>query len=151
MMSSYAQKTCLDCACLDRVLHYICFFLYFTAIPLRLQGPLSGNGTGRVEIFYRGRWGSICDKGWHISRARIVCRELGYKYTIRAIKRVEVPVGVGKIWLDEVACSGVEKNLSACPHGEWGSHSCNQSELAGVECSSGGNIDVYWLERERTY
>ena len=121
---------------------FISVFPYFTGIPVRLQGPLSGNGTGRVEIFYRGQWGSICDKGWDMNEAKVVCRELGYGYAVRVLKRGEVPVGVGKIWLDDVACSGSEKNVSSCSHGEWGSHRCNQSEVVGVECSLEGNFST---------
>ena len=38
---------------------------------LRLQGPLSANGTGCVEIFYHGQWGTICNYGWDMRYARV--------------------------------------------------------------------------------
>ena len=114
-------------------------------MPVRLQGPLSGNGTGRVEIFYNGQWGTICDSGWNMNAAKVACRELGYKYGVRAIKGGEVPVGTGKIWLDNLACSGSEKNISRCPHRGWGMGRCNHSKDAGVECSRTGNsIQYIW-------
>jgi hypothetical protein len=114
---------------------------------------LSGNGTGRVEIFYRGQWGSICDNGWDMNEAEVVCRELGYSYTVRVLKRDEVPVGVGKISLDDVVCSGTERNLMAC-HSDWSSNRCNNSEVAGVECSSEGNLStnskLFWEKQFKT-
>ena len=76
-----------------------------------------------------------------MNEAKVVCRELGYRYPLRVIKRSEVPVGIGKIWLDDVLCRGTEKGLSGCPHDEWGSHRCNHSEVAGVECLSEGKVE----------
>ena len=111
-------------------------------MPVRLQGPLSRNGTGRVEIFYNGQWGTICDLGWDMNEVRVVCRELGYKYGVRALKRGQVPVGTGKILLDDVACSGSEKNISMCSHREWGMGRCNHGKDAGVECSATGNSTI---------
>ena len=113
-------------------------FRYFAAIPLRLQGPSTLNGTGRVEIFYRGQWGAICDNSWDMNDAEVVCRQLGYNFTIRALRGSEVPSGSGQIWLDNVGCFGQEQNLTECYHNVWGNHSCNHSQVAGVECSDTG-------------
>ena len=33
--------------------------------------------SGRVEIFFDGRWGSVCDDNWGDVDASVVCRELG--------------------------------------------------------------------------
>ena len=53
------------------------------------------NGTipseGRVELCFEGRWTSVCDKGWTIADAEVVCAQLGYGTDSKQlqIKRVE--------------------------------------------------------------
>lgn len=114
-------------------------------IPLRLQGPLNANGSGRVEIFYRGVWGTICDDNWDIDDATVACRQLGYKYAVRALQGGHVPYGSGRIWFDDVGCTGREQSLSSCSHAGWGKHNCVHKEDAGVECSSKGKIIILYL------
>ena len=119
-------------------------YLYFHAATtnvVRLKGPLSANGTGRVEVFYGGRWGTVCDDTWDINDAVVVCRQLGYKYAFQALGRGSyVLSGSGQIWLDNVNCTGSESNLTSCAHNGWGIHNCGHHKDAGVECSSTGNI-----------
>ncbi|XP_028407342.1 deleted in malignant brain tumors 1 protein-like [Dendronephthya gigantea] len=121
----------------NRVAGIQCSTKNFTAIPvrLRLQGPLSANGTGRVEVFYYGYWGTICDYRWDLNDARVVCRQLGYPDVVRTLQRSEVPDGSGQIWLSEIACTGSEQNISSCSHDGWGNHRCSHRKDAGVECS----------------
>ena len=107
-------------------------------IRLRLVGPSSANGTGRVEVLYRGEWGTVCDDSWDINDARVVCRQLGYRFAVRALVQGDLPTGTGQIWLDNVRCTGNEQSLSDCSHNGWGIHNCIHSEDAGVECSSAG-------------
>ena len=111
-------------------------------LPLRLQGPLSANGTGRVEVFYDGQWGTICDDGWDLRDARVACRQLGYADAVIDLDGSQVPPGSGRIWLDNVACTGKEKDITACSINGLGNADCSHSEDAGVECSRTGKARV---------
>ena len=89
-----------------------------------------------MEVFYDGQWGAICGYNWDINDARVVCRQLGYRYTLRALRGY---YGDGQSWLNNVACNGSEQNLTSCRHNGWGRHYCYYY-TAGVECSSTGKL-----------
>ncbi|XP_064010380.1 macrophage receptor MARCO [Pogoniulus pusillus] len=96
---------------------------------IRIAG---GSNKGRVEIFHQGSWGTICDDGWSIQNANVVCRMLGYS---RAISAFTATAGTGRIWLDDVNCHGNEHTILDCPKPDWGVNNCSHSEDAGVECN----------------
>ena len=102
---------------------------------------MSTNGTGRVEISYYGKWGTICNNGWDIKDARVVCRQLGYQDVVRTLQSHQVPSGSGRIWLDYVSCTGREINITSCSHAPWGNNYCGHNQDAGVECSSEGETN----------
>ena len=110
-------------------------------MSIRLQGPLSEKGIGRVEVLYKGKWGTICDQNfeWGIKDCRVVCRQLGYYDAVRTLRRSEFPPGSGKIWLAKVACTGKEQNIAGCSHNGWGVVSgCTHNNDVGVKCSPTG-------------
>jgi hypothetical protein len=115
---------------------------FFTGVTLRLQGPSSEIGIGRVEIFYKGKWGTISDHQWTIRDAEVACRQLGYHFAVRALPGYLVPDGTGQIWLDNVQCEGHEQSLSSCYHRGWGVHNYQHSNDVGVECSLTGIFQV---------
>ena len=49
------------------------------AIRLERLNGFSAKEAGNVMIYHEGRWGAVCDDGWVLHNANVVCRLLGYK------------------------------------------------------------------------
>ena len=126
---------------------YLCAYLGTTNLFARIYACFSvvrlvGSSTaGRVEVLYRGQWGTVCDDQWDLNDARVVCRELGFQDAEAAFQGSSVADGTGPIWLDDVRCVGNEASLFDCAHRGWGIEDCSHSEDAGVRCSSAGLYD----------
>ena len=92
---------------------------------------------GRVEIYYNGCWGTICDDFWSLNDATVVCRQLGYPRALQALRVASHGQGTGSIVLDDLLCSGAEENLLDCPSfTPAGTHNCAHSEDASVVCEN---------------
>lgn len=104
---------------------------------LRLaDGPHSC--AGRLEVWYSGRWGTVCDDGWDLRDAAVACRVLGCGGALAAPGGAFFGEGTGPVWLSELACRGSEGQLGICPHRGWKAHICSHEEDAGVVCVGKG-------------
>ena len=46
--------------------------------PVRLVG--TERRKGRLEVFYNGVWGTVCDRSFNDTAAKVACSTLGYGY-----------------------------------------------------------------------
>uniref|UniRef100_A0A3P9CS95 SRCR domain-containing protein n=1 Tax=Maylandia zebra TaxID=106582 RepID=A0A3P9CS95_9CICH len=130
---------------------------------IRLTGPQSTRCSGRVEIYHNNRWGTVCDDGWNLNDAEVVCRQLGCGSALEATQSAHFGEGTGQIWLDDVTCSGSESSLTQCQHRGFGTHDCTHQKDAGVICSGvpirlagsgstqcSGRVEIYHQKTWRT-
>ncbi|XP_069056627.1 CD5 antigen-like isoform X2 [Pleurodeles waltl] len=97
--------------------------------------------SGRLEVYYKHEWGTVCNDYWDFKDAEVVCRELACggpkKHKLPRPKSDKAPE---RIWLDDVNCRGDEISLEYCQHRTWGYHDCNHKEDVSVSCSAWSSI-----------
>ncbi|XP_035024084.1 lysyl oxidase homolog 3B isoform X2 [Hippoglossus stenolepis] len=103
-------------------------------LKVRLTGYPRKHNEGRVELFYKGEWGTICDDDFSITNANVLCRQLGFVSATGWTHSAKYGKGQGKIWLDNVLCNGGERSIENCKSRGWGNSDCTHDEDAGVVC-----------------
>lgn len=106
---------------------------------------------GRVEVLMgNGQWGTVCDDGWGVTAATVVCRAIGCsgETEAEATFRASFGQGSGTIAMDDVYCTGEEDSLEDCQYTS--DHNCAHSEDAGVRCMCEHYAEVChpWTECE---
>ncbi|XP_075995785.1 HHIP-like protein 1 [Genypterus blacodes] len=94
-------------------------------------------GRGRVEVFIRGEWGTVCDDLFSTKAGTVVCRQLGYTTALAVMKRAMLGEADSRvrILLDDVECEGAERTLLECKRSAVGKHNCSHGEDVGVICA----------------
>lgn len=87
---------------------------------------------GFLEVYYMSEWRSVCDDGFDQQDADVACRQMGYSGAETFMTSV---AGTNdSFWLDDLACTGEESTLDACPSSGWGVENCSASESVSVVC-----------------
>ena len=113
-------------------------YTFFTLIVCMYVVRLVNGSTeyeGRVEVYYNGEWGTVCDDGWDLNDAQVVCLQLGLGTAIATRDNAYYGEGSGQVWLNNVNCTGTELIIEDCLHSGWGIRICNHGDDAGVLCA----------------
>ena len=106
--------------------------LYFCLVPVRLNGADVEYG-GRVEIFYKGKWGRICPEGWDLNDAKVICKQLGFQSALAEfIGSVVKSEGIPFL-MSGVSCTGDESDLASCQRTD-GEYHCQDDKGAQALC-----------------
>jgi len=117
--------------------------------PVRLAG--GSRSRGRLEVLHDGDWGTVCGDDdryyddyydyyygyynyyYYVTVAHVICKMLGLE-SGRKIDNNNYRTDHGPVWLDNVRCSGRERDIAECSHNGWGVHDCDHHEDVSVSC-----------------
>nr|XP_034333264.1 deleted in malignant brain tumors 1 protein-like [Crassostrea gigas] len=89
---------------------------------------------GRVEVYLNGSWGTVCDDGFGMADANVVCSSLGYPGALQVRPSAAFGIGSGQILMDNVACLSSEISILECAYVDSNSQNCGHYEDIGVIC-----------------
>ncbi|XP_058138704.1 scavenger receptor cysteine-rich type 1 protein M130 isoform X2 [Dasypus novemcinctus] len=104
-------------------------------VKLRLVGGGS-SCAGLVEVEIQKLVGKVCDRGWGLQEADVVCRQLGCGSALKTSYQTYSKIKATDTYLFVSSCHGNETSLWDCKNWQWGGLSCDHYEAAKVTCSA---------------
>ena len=102
---------------------------------IRLTGGVSDN-EGRLEVFFDGEWGSVCNRNWGRWSGTVACKDLGYESLVKVTGTSQYNSAENTpIWLNGVQCAKYDKRIRDCVHEPVGYQPCSHDEDVGLICS----------------
>ncbi|XP_039312478.1 uncharacterized protein LOC105203625 isoform X3 [Solenopsis invicta] len=133
--------------CNDRSDESICTAENFD-YGIRLAGA-NNSFEGRIEVKILGHWGQVCDDGFGMINADVICKELGFELGALEVRpggfygNLDPPT---RFMVDQLKCRGDETTLRECDFNGWGVHNCQPEEAVGIVCKTAVNTcqEGYW-------
>ncbi|XP_018303194.1 uncharacterized protein [Mycetomoellerius zeteki] len=133
--------------CNDRSDENICTAENFD-YGIRLAGA-NNSYEGRIEVKILGHWGQVCDDGFGMINADVICKELGFDLGALEVRpggfygNLDPPT---RFMVDQLKCRGNETTLRECDFNGWGVHNCQPEEAVGIVCKTAVNTcqEGYW-------
>nr|XP_015209620.1 PREDICTED: scavenger receptor cysteine-rich type 1 protein M130-like [Lepisosteus oculatus] len=91
--------------------------------------------SGRVEIQFGDEWGTLCDSGWDLQDASVVCRQLQCGEAVAIPGGARYGEGKGPVWDKQLDCQGNESIVFECPVSTEKTQNCSHRNYASVVCS----------------
>ncbi|XP_025101966.1 deleted in malignant brain tumors 1 protein-like isoform X3 [Pomacea canaliculata] len=106
--------------------------------------------SGRLEIYHKGEWSTVCNIGFEDREARVACRMLGFNSSGGRVVHPRIyGAGAGEIILNDVYCKGTESSLVECYHNRLYHHNCRHSDHVGVTCDKFGPVTARLANGDR--
>ena len=112
------------------------------------SSPSTTMSEGRLEVWYGGRWWSVCDDRWTMTNTDVVCDEMGLgrgvsftrSYNAANLWTAMSPVMIG---FDDVECDVTDTSIFQCRQAPFGfPPDCAETQTIGLRCAgSSGNSD----------
>ncbi|KAK3606288.1 hypothetical protein CHS0354_037964 [Potamilus streckersoni] len=113
----YSKDVSSDCL-MDSTSAGVLCYTHYEIIQYRLaEGRFQD--AGRVEIYFDGRWGTICDNLWSRYDARVFCRTMGYADGTSHGSSFRLATGTIPVYMSGLECDGTEGDLLQCPNHGW--------------------------------
>ncbi|XP_037072320.1 LOW QUALITY PROTEIN: protein bark beetle-like [Pollicipes pollicipes] len=112
--------------------------------PVRLVGGRTER-EGRLQVLLNNEWGTVCDHGWSVLNAALVCRQLGWVLNPLdwRLERAQVPLeGLdSRVLMSSVRCSVTDTDVTRCQHesADELERTCPHEADVALRCS-----DVSW-------
>uniref|UniRef100_A0A8I3WPR2 Scavenger receptor cysteine-rich type 1 protein M130 n=1 Tax=Callithrix jacchus TaxID=9483 RepID=A0A8I3WPR2_CALJA len=104
-------------------------------LELRLRGGGS-RCAGTVEVEIQSLLGKVCDRGWGLKEANVICRQLGCGSALKTAYQAYSKMPATSTWLFLSSYNGNESSIWDRKNWQWGGLNCDHYEEAKITCSA---------------